>query len=200
MREFQKIFLMVALVLAAAGVEAKTLSIGVSGGVNSSSFSIKGNKSAITNNMGYQASVALDVQIPMFSISPELRFVSNSFDIQDASILGSDDASVKIRSTAIDVPVVLGWTIVGPLKLEVGPRFTIMDKAKAKSGGEKYDVGGVRSNTGYILGLKLTIAKKIVVGARFNGQFANPVTDLNFGGAEYKIRNYSYGLSVGFKM
>ncbi len=200
MREFQKIFLLFALVLAAASAEAKTLSIGVSGGVNNTNFSIKGAKSAITNNMGFQTSAVLDIQIPMLSISPELRFVSNSFELHDASITGSDDLSLKIRSTAIDVTVVLGWTIVGPLKLEVGPRFTLMDKAKVKSGGEKYDVGEIRSNTGYILGLKLTLAGKIVVGARFNGQFANPETDFNLGGAEYKLRNHSYSISVGFKL
>ncbi len=192
MREFKRVFLLLVLALSVAGLEAKTLSLGVSGGVNSTRFSIKGDNAAITNNMGYQLAVALDIAVPMLSISPELRYSSCSFDLYD---------SVTIRSSAIDVPVILGWTIVGPLKLEVGPRFTIYDKAKAKSGGEKYDVGGVRSNTGYVMGFKLILANKFVVGARFNGQFANPLTDFNVdGGAEYKLRNYSYSLSVGFKM
>ncbi|MFI3304034.1 MAG: outer membrane beta-barrel protein [Rikenellaceae bacterium] len=197
MKKFRSLLLLVAVALfSVVSAEAKILGLGVTGGINNTDFSIKGEKSAIENGFGYQFGATLSVSLPFLSLSPEVLYTSTKFDITKASILG-DTASV--RSNAVEIPIMVGLSVLGPLKIEAGPKFTVYDSAKASfDGGGSLDIGEVRSSAGYVVGLKLSLMGKLTFSARYNGQFDKLATDFNLDGSEYKIKCRAYTISAGY--
>ncbi len=189
------------LLLSAMSAEAKILSFGVSAGTSNANYSIKGYSGAIENKMGFQAGVSCAVSVPFLSVTPEVWYSYNKFNVVDSSIFDGRTCSVKAQY--IDMPILVGYSILGPLKLELGPRFSLYDSAKAKfySGDpEKMDLGGLNSKVGYTAGLKLTVLGKLVVSARYNGQFGGRDTDLGITGSSFDVRKNSYTISIGCRL
>ncbi len=179
-------------------VNAQSIGVAISAGSYTSNFRIKGNSSAIENQTGYQTGLSVAIKAPFLSVTPEVWYSHSSFKLNDASILG---AKAKVKTNTVQMPVLVGYSLLGPLKLEVGPRFTLVDKAYAKfySGDKsRQEIGSVMSKVGYTAGAKLTVMRKIILSARYNGQFGG--RDNEIGDEVYDIRNSSYSFSVGFKL
>ncbi len=176
--------------------------IGVSlsaGGINSH-YSIKGNDSAITNNSGYQVGVAVPISLTFLSITPEVRYSQSKFQITDASILGRP---CDVKSKSVDMPIIAGFSILGPLKVELGPSFSLYDSAKAQfytnNPYSEQDLGKIHTSVGFVAGAKLTVVKKIILSVRYNGQFGGRNNSFNQD-ESYKVKNYSLSFGVGFKI
>ncbi len=185
------------LALTTLSVNAKMVGFGISAGSSHANYSIKGYDGVINNNSGFQAGASVSVHLPIVSVTPEVWYSQNNFEVNDASIMGGYG---KVTSRAVDMPIVVGLSLFGPLQIELGPSFSLYDNAKADFLiGDSADLGHVRSAVGYVAGAKLTIAKKFIIGARFNGQFGGREND--FGrGTTYDVRNYSYSFSLGFNL
>ncbi len=192
-------FLVVAalLLLTTIPASAEMVSFGLSAGTSTTNFSIKGYDNAISNSTGFQAGASLTFQLPVISITPEAWYSQSKFTVLDPSIMGGYG---KVTSRAVDMPIVAGLSLLKIITIELGPSFSLYDKAKAEFlTGDDADLGHVRSAVGYVAGLKVILAKKIILGARFNGQFGGREND--FGGySTYKVHNYSYAFSLGFKL
>ncbi len=184
------------LLLTSFTAEAKLVGLGLSAGSHNSNYKIKG-YDAIENGSGFQVGASATIKMPiLFSVTPELIYYNDSFKITNSSILGG---KCKVRNKTIDMPIVFGMSLFGPLRLEAGPTFTLYNNAKGDFYGDKsgsIDLGSIESNTGYVAGLKLTL-RKIVIGARYYGQFEAHKSSLGTSDI-YKVKSNSYSLTFGF--
>lgn len=180
---------------AQAKTEAKVLSFDLSAGSVNSQYRIDG-YNATTYRYGYHVGAGLTFKIPILSISPEIRYSNSSFDVETSQLFGD---RCEVRDQRIDVPVVVGLNLLGPIRLEAGPVFSIYNKAEASYYGGVNDTesfGRIHPELGYMLGVNMTIARTVVVGARFNGQFE--AQRMNY--YNYKVRCNSYYLTLGFRL
>lgn len=196
MRHFQRIILAAALVLATVSAQAQ-IGFGISAGSSNANYKIKGYDNAVSNEMGYQVGVSLPINLVMINITPEVWYAHNNFTIDNSSIMGS---KASVKSNSIDAPIMITVPLMPILKFEAGPRFSLYSEAKATlEDGSKVNIGRINATTGYSAGLRLTILGKIVLGARYNGQFGGYDNDLKTEN-NYDIRTRSYALSIGFKL
>lgn len=186
MKQLKKVLLMAVITLCAVSAEAKIISIGATAAMVGSSYSIEGvDNDDINNNTGWQAGVQAAVTLPFLSVTPELLYTSTSFEMGDS----------KVKVQSLDLPIVAGLTIVGPLKIEAGPQFSLYDKAKTGD----VDYGRMRSEVGYVAGLKLTLLQKLIISARYNGQFGKHSNSFNSSNS-YEVGYNAYTISVGFRL
>ncbi len=182
--------------LSTVTANAEVLGFGLMGGWNNAKYSIKDDKGAISNDSGFQVGASVSASVLFLSITPELIYSQNNFTVSDMSILNQP---FDVKSKSLDVPVIVGLTLLGPIRVEAGPSFSVMSKATATAGGDSTEIGRVNSKTGYVLGVSVKIFK-FTVGARFNGQFGG--TNNTFSsqkGDSYDIRKFSYSARIGYK-
>lgn len=179
------------VVLSTSSVSAKIFSIGISAGSYHPDFTVEGYDGSVSSDIGFQAGTSVSIKLPFLEVTPELWYKQSNTTLTAAADSGLLDG--KVKSKAVVLPVVVGFSILGPLAIEAGPSFMLYDKAKLGS----TDLGKVYSETGYVAGLKLTLSK-ITLGARFNGQFSSRENSYN--DTNYNIKNYSYSFSIGYKL
>lgn len=179
---YTKLLLIAALSFSVFAAEAKIINLGVAAGTTISNYSLEGLKDAVNNNAGFQVGVMAEFALPIMSITPEVWYVQNSFSVADSE-------NVKVKS--IELPVVAGITLLKFLTLEAGPRFVLYDDAK----GGGYDFDSITSSVGYVAGAKLTLFKKVIIGARYNGEFGTSSIDA----LDSAIKCENMTLMVGYK-
>ncbi len=192
--KFLKIaFVAAAIFVSTLSAHAELISFGVLGGSSNSHYSINGNDDAISNTVGYQVGLGATIKIPILSISPEVIYTNNKFEVTDRTILGG---TCEVRDQKVDIPVVAGLSLLSILTLEAGPVFSIYNNADATYhlDSSNEDLGRINPGTGYLLGVKVTLFEKIVLGARYNGHFSSH----SFGESGHNIRSHSYTFRVGF--
>lgn len=196
MRLLRLALLAVALFVSTNTLLAQPFSLGISGGSSHSDYNLRGYRGAITNRTGFHVGVGASLKIPIFTISSELIYTNNKFDISDPKVMGSQ---CEVRDQRLDVPVLVGLNILGPLIIEAGPLFTIYDRADvAYNGAIDYteNIGRILPEKGYVVGLKLALGEKVQLGARYYGS----ADSYRFSNSGYDIRSNSYTLSIGFKL
>lgn len=140
MKNFIKIsFITLALLLASnAHAQLLPISMGIKGGINSSTVNTKGWDS----KSGFNAGITLDVNLPAnLAIMSGLE-ISTKGAKSDIMIPGmSDPSNLKINATYLQLPVHLGYRIklIPGLRLHVdaGPYFAQGIAGKSSMGGEK---------------------------------------------------------------
>ncbi len=191
----KKILLTLSLATAMGlSAEAKVVEMGMSAGTSSTNYKLSESSGAIDNNLGFQLGANVTFNLMLLRITPEVLYTYGSFDVMDSSVLGRQ---CKVKSNQVEVPVIFGLPVLKVITLELGPRFSVFDSAKAKfySGEpETMDLGRIHEKVGYTAGVKVAISN-VTIGARYNGQFGS--YDSDYLG---KIRNSSYTISVGCKM
>lgn len=187
MKKFKSLLLIAAFSLIALGAEAKVLQFEVMGGYNNANYSIDGVDSS--NGSGWQVGVGLTSSLMLVNAAAEINYISNKFDMETTSV----------KTQTVEVPVLVGISIFGPLKVEVGPRFSLYNSADATTEmGEKIDLGALNTSTGYCAGLKLSIGK-IVAKARYNGNFGKKAASIT-GVETSSVKYNSYSLSLGIRL
>lgn len=184
-----------AILFSTFNTQAKTFSLGVMGGSSHPDYNLQGYRSAIENYTGFHVGVGATLKVPFLSVSPEFIYTNNRFEINDSSVLG---ARCEVRDQRLDVPVVVGVNLLSAFIIEAGPVFSIYNEAKASYYGSNRNytdnLGRIAPEMGYLLGLKLSIADKLMLGARYYGH----VDDYRFADSGYNIRSHSYALSIGY--
>ncbi len=136
------------------------------------------------------------MNVPMFTITPEVWYSRSKFDVLDSAVLGE---RTEVVNKAVDMPILLGFKVLPMLRFDVGPSFSLYDYTEMDNSDGKRGIGRINSAIGYVAAVNLTIMKKIILSARFNGQFGTRDNDFD-GAGDYSVRNYSYSFGVGFKI
>ncbi len=187
--------LIVTLLLFAQGTAfGAELDFGLDFGISGSNFKIKDDKSAIDNELGYGIGGSANITLEKINIGAELWYTRNTATL-DENYYGS---SAKIKSNSLDLPVLVSFSLLKPLKLEAGPSFSLLSNAKIDVGDKTAEIGRIKPNMGYVVGARLVILKILVLGARYNGGFG--CQELDLGGTTKKIRSNSYTISVGARL
>ena len=101
---------------------------------------------------------------------------------------------INLKSNSIDVPVLLSFRLLRPVRIYAGPVFTVMNDCKQKSGGDLLDFGRVRPTMSYTVGAGVKL-----LGHRYNGQFKSKKdVVLPDGGKLDKLRTYNVALNFGY--
>ena len=150
------------------------------------------------NRVGWHAGLQASWQISrVFSIDPELIFSRNSYNLTPSVGTGG----IAYLNT-IDVPVVLGVKIIGPLKAQGGININVMTDSGVKGEDKPFRFSASSQTLGYLLGLGVDLGH-INITARYNGFFRQSESSVAFNKAQttddlMKMQVSTWQLGVGF--
>ncbi len=183
-----KLFVLACFLMVQSATFAVGLNYGLEFGVSSSKFKFKEGDYKLDNNLGYVVGASLKFDLDRFGVGPELWFTHNAanLNIQDW----------KIKSNSITMPIVGSYKLLGDfLQVEAGPSFSLLNRGRLAYGDQVYRMGRIRSTVGYVLGLRTTIRRILMVNFRYNGCFNSYETDVM--GSEFRVRTPTFSVSVG---
>lgn len=130
--------------------------LGISFGLSDDSFGSIENISSTIDNYdldlknatGFQFGVYTEIDLITFYIRPELNFVFSKAN-QGSALLSGDILKHNLKSSEIQVPIIFGYNILGPLSIFGGPSF----KYNLKTSSDIFNLEDIKDK--YILSLLL---------------------------------------------
>lgn len=187
--------LLVAMVMPAMAQRPRTrVEWGLVGGINVPDFTTNMDRTEIRNKCGWQAGIVTAVNLGAFAVEPQILYVRQGMRIRPE---GTDELNLK--SSSIDVPVLLSLRLLHPVRIYAGPVFTVMNDCKRKTGGDLIDFGRVRPTLSYTVGAGVVILRHLLIDLRYNGQFRSKHDVLLPDGRQLdQLRSYNVALSFGY--
>ncbi len=143
---------------------------GIIGGLTMGAVEINDLGQAFSDNIegdmyGIEAGVYAKLLLNPFYIKPMAlyNFRSGSVDYNDAS---NTSRSTDITLHKVEIPVLLGLHIVGPLNIEAGPVYNYIISVTDKYNSQTVDLG--RNGFGYRVGANMEVAS-LTVGLSYQG-------------------------------
>lgn len=171
---------------------------GVMGGLNASDYSFRDNRADIENKLGWQAGLMASLDFARFSIEPQVIYMQQSFRYANVG----QERSATLRSRSIDLPVLVAFDVLGPVRLFAGPVVTLMNKCKGGggvfAGADGFSLSNLRSTCSYTVGVELRFLKHFRADLRYNGQFKAKNHVLMPDGLEGRMRMHAVSLNVGY--
>lgn len=198
MNRFAK-FLLILLLAGSAGSAAAQrprtmVEWGLIGGINVPDYSTNMDATDIRNKLGWQAGIVTAVKLGAFAIEPQILYVRQGLRIRPEG-----GPELNLKSNSIDVPVLGSFRLLNPLRIYVGPVFTVMNNCKQKSGGDLLDFGRIRPSVSYTVGAGVVLMRHLLIDLRYNGQFRSKHDVVLPDGRQLdKLRTYNVALSVGY--
>ena len=150
------------------------------------------NQSNLQSKTGYHIGIYSDFRIPFFNLRQEFDYSKNTSSFNE----------VRFEIYKLQLPILVGYNIIKPINLVIGPSFQYLIKKKTEniildSFKEKY-------TTSFIFGLELNI-KRIIITARYERGFTdNEVLIIdsqgNIGPGHVHIRPKQYILSLLYSL
>lgn len=167
---------------------------GALAGINIPDYNTDMSGTDIRNKLGWQAGMTVALDMGAWAVEPQILYVRQGLRIRPEEM-----DEINLRSNSIDVPVLASFRMLKPVRIYVGPVFTVMNDCKQKSGSDLLDFGRVRPTLSFTAGVGVKL-RHYLVDLRYNGQFRakrdvilpDGTTTLN------KLRTYNFALSVGY--
>ena len=150
------------------------------------------NPSNLQSKTGFHVGIFSDFKIPFFNLRQELDYSKNISSYNE----------VRVEIYKFQLPILVGYNIIKPINLVVGPSFQYLIKKKSEniildSFKEKY-------TTSFIFGLELNI-KRIIISARYERGFTDNEALIidskgNSGPGHVHIRPKQYILSLLYNL
>ena len=166
---------------------------GVIGGINVPDYTTNMSKTDVKNKLGWQAGIVTAVNLGAFAIEPQILYVRQGLRIKPEGA-----KEINLKSNSIDVPVLLSVRVLKPLRINVGPVFSVMNDCKYKWGSDLIDFGRARPTVSYTLGLGLVLGRNFLIDCRYNGQFTSKKTYYTEDAVRIDLKSYSVGVSIGY--
>lgn len=198
----KKLILIVAALMVSLGAQAGSpLKWGVKAGMNYHTVGEPTNlgKDIVEakNRVGWHAGLQASWQVTrLLSVDPELIFSRNSYKLTPSIGTGG----VAYLNT-VDVPVVLGIRIIGPLKVQAGVNINVMTDSGVKDEDKPFRFNTSAQALGYLLGIGVDLGH-FNITARYNGFFSQSESSVAFNKAQttndlMKMRVSTWQLGVG---
>ena len=185
--------LVVCALSAAAQRPRARIEWGVLGGINIPDYTTNMSGTDVKNKLGWQAGITTAVNLGAFAVEPQILYVRQGLRIRPEG-----QKEINLKSNSIDVPVLLSFRLLRPVRIYAGPVFTVMNDCKYAEGNNEMFFGSMRPTVSYMLGLGLNFGHTLI-DFRYNGQFDSKKcyypTEEAVG---FNMRSYSLALSVGF--
>ena len=150
------------------------------------------NPSNLQSKTGYHIGIYSHFKIPFFNLRQELDYSKNISSFNE----------VRVEIYKFQLPILVGYNIIKPINLIIGPSFQYLIKKKSEniildSFKEKY-------TTSFIFGLEFNV-KRIIISARYERGFTdNEVLIIdsqgNRGPGHIHIRPKQYVLSILYSL
>ena len=125
------------------------------------------------NITGFNAGLSLKVNLPTaFYVMPEIYYTNFSNEVTVENDINKTQTTVKAKTSRVDVPVLVGYNIVGDLLSAYAGPVASINLAKD----DNFDSFSQRVNAkdftiGYQLGVQSEI-KKLILSAKYEGAFS----------------------------
>lgn len=200
MKQFRKWMLAILLLGFASTASAQLVGVkwGVIGGLNASNYKMKDTKVDLKTKMGWQVGLMSSVKVAFLSIDPQLIFVHQTMDVT----LDGASSGGRIKTNSIDMPIVVGCTVLGPLRIFAGPVFTLMNDCSGEfewtAQKDDFNLSNLRSTCSYTIGIEARLLTKLHLDLRYNGQFGAKKDVAISEGLIGKMRSNSVALNIGY--
>ena len=115
-------------------------------------------------NLGYQGNVQLALVLgKTVGIQTEVCYSGSSVDVS----LTNMDFKRTVRTSTIDIPVFLSLRLLNIVRLNVGPQFTVMNRAEYSIEGETYFLGPLYPTYNLAAGLGIKLLGNLMLEARY---------------------------------
>ena len=115
-------------------------------------------------NLGYHGNVQLALVFgKTVGIQTEVCYSGGSVDVK----LRDMDFERTVRTTTIDMPVFLSLRLLNIVRLNVGPQFTVMNRAEYSIEGETYFLGPLYPTFNLAAGLGIKLFGNLMLEARY---------------------------------
>lgn len=168
---------------------------GLLAGVNVPDYSFQDKAVDLKNKAGWQLGMITSIKLGFLTIDPQLLYIRQQVEVGLPKEVTGD-----LKTQSLDLPVMVGATLVGPLRIFAGPVFTLMNKCDNDlpfADQRDFDITNLRSTLSYAAGVELRF-KKARFDLRYNGQFKDKkgvaLTEQLIG----KMRSQSVSLNVGY--
>lgn len=187
--------LLVVCALSAAAQRPRTrIEWGVLGGINIPDYTTSMSGADVKNKLGWQAGITTAVNLGAFAVEPQILYVRQGLRIRPEG-----QKEINLKSNSIDVPVLLSFRLLNPVRIYAGPVFTVMNDCKQKSGGDLLDFGRIRPTMSYTVGAGVKLLGRLLVDLRYNGQFKSKKDVVLPDGSKLdKLRTYNVALNFGY--
>lgn len=187
--------LLVVCALSAAAQRPRTrIEWGVLGGINIPDYTTNMSGTDVKNKLGWQAGITTAVNLGAFAVEPQILYVRQGLRIRPEG-----QKEINLKSNSIDVPVLLSFRLLRPVRIYAGPVFTVMNDCKQKSGRRPARFRPRASTMSYTVGAGVKLLGHLLVDLRYNGQFKSKKdVVLPDGGKLDKLRTYNVALNFGY--
>lgn len=190
MKRFSKLIITALAVLIATNVSAQQLGVdwGITAGVNMADYKVKQvNQSTrwedVRNEIGFQVGLMTSFNVWRLSIEPQLIYVRNKVNLTENGVVSS------IKGNSLDVPLLVSFRLLGPLRVMAGPVFTVLND---NTGLKDVTLDNLRSTCSYAVGIEARFMEKVRVDLRYNGQFKEKVTAIG------AVDVNTFALNIGY--
>lgn len=179
------------LLMTASTLKAQNLNVqwGITAGVNMADYSVKALKGQsisydkVKNDLGWQVGLMASVNIGRLAIEPQILYVRHSTELTHGTTKNA------LKSNSLDVPILVSFRLIGPLRVMAGPVFTVLND---NTGLKDLSIDQLRSTCSYALGVEARILQKLRLDVRYNGQFKKKETIIGEVGVN------TFALNIGY--
>ncbi len=168
---------------------------GLIAGMNVADFKLTDTKIDIENQLGWQVGLMASVRLgERLTLDPQVLYIR-----QDMKFTMADHSKGKIDCSSIDVPIALGFKVLGPLRLFAGPVFTLMNESDGSYAKQDLSFSGIRTTFSYVVGAEVRLFDHLRIDVRYNGQFKDKEdVALPDNGGVGKMRSQSASINLGY--
>lgn len=205
----KKLSLFAIAILAIVFVQAQSIGLGVKGGLNfpsADALSIDQDitiQSANAAASGYHAGLFASAKIAMFELQPEVLYSFQSFEyeFEDASTAAGSLIQGSQESHYVTIPVILKFSPVPILNLQVGPQFGLLLSANEIrddiSNSAQADITDKLTNSD--IGLNFGVGADLPFGLQAHARYVLGLSNVNVDSpADVSVSNSMIQVSIGY--
>lgn len=205
----KKFSILAIAMLAIITVQAQSVGLGIKGGLNfpsADALSIDQNisiESASSSASGYHAGLFVSAKVAMFELQPEVLYSFQSFEYEFEDVASSSSAVIEgsQESHYVTIPVILKFSPVPILNLQVGPQFGLLLSANEI----RDDIGSATSAdikdklTSSDIGLNFGVGADLPFGVQAHVRYVLGLSDVNVDSpADVSVSNSMFQVSIGY--
>ncbi|ATC36633.1 outer membrane beta-barrel protein [Elizabethkingia anophelis] len=151
---------------------------------------------------GFNVGLSAKIKLPVVSlfVMPEIYYTNFK---SKATYVEADGSNIELsaKSNRIDIPVMVGFDVIGPLSVFTGPVFSTNLSSNSTFEGYKEDTSK-NFSVGYQFGANVKISK-LIVNARYEGSFSKDqrkfINNVTGNGVNYDNRPSFFMVGLGYQ-